>query len=202
MEPRPRSSGGEPLLSIRSLTTEFDTPDGVVHAVNGVSYDVYPGETLGIVGESGSGKSVTVLSVLGLIPSPPGRIAGGEVWFQGTDLLSLSNAELRRIRGRDIGMVFQDPMTSLNPVFTVGDQIAEAMLVHDRIGEAEARRKLLELYFQSVGAAQERDASRLFGWQKELTARTITGLVEKRKLVTSGHPKQKGEWLVLPELVS
>ena len=135
----------EPLLAVRNLTTEFDTPDGVVRAVSGVSYDVYPGETLGVVGESGSGKSVTVLSVLGLIPSPPGRIAGGEVWFQGIDLLSLSNAELRTIRGRDIGMVFQDPMTSLNPVFTVGDQIAEAMLVHERIGEDEARRRTVAL---------------------------------------------------------
>jgi ABC-type dipeptide/oligopeptide/nickel transport system ATPase component len=141
----PRSYGSEPLLSVRNLTTEFDTPDGVVHAVNGVSYDVNPGETLGVVGESGSGKSVTVMSILGLIPQPPGRIADGEVWFDGTDLLSLSQHDLRRIRGRDIGMVFQDPMTSLNPVFTVGFQIAEAMLVHDRIDEDEARKRAIAL---------------------------------------------------------
>ena len=135
----------EPLLSIRGLRTEFDTPDGTVHAVDGVSYDVYPGETLGVVGESGSGKSVTVMSVLGLIPQPPGRIADGEVMFEGADLLRLSQSELREVRGRDIGMIFQDPMTSLNPVFTVGDQIAEAMLVHDRIGEDAARTRSIDL---------------------------------------------------------
>jgi oligopeptide/dipeptide ABC transporter ATP-binding protein len=137
--------GAEPLLAVRNLQTEFDTPDGVVHAVNDVSYDVYPGETLGVVGESGSGKSVTVLSILGLIPTPPGRIAGGEVWFQDTDLLALSQHDLRKIRGRDIGMIFQDPMTSLNPVFTVGEQIAEAMLVHDHLSEREARIRTIEL---------------------------------------------------------
>ena len=135
----------EPLLAVRGLTTEFDTPDGVVHAVNDVGYDVYPGETLGVVGESGSGKSVSVMSILGLVPSPPGRVTGGEVRFDGSDLLALSHQELRRIRGRDIGMVFQDPMTSLNPVFTVGFQIAEAMLVHDQLSEGEARRRAVEL---------------------------------------------------------
>ena len=149
MEPATRPRGTEPLLAIRGLTTEFDTPDGVVHAVNDVSYDVYPGETLGVVGESGSGKSVTVMSVLGLIPQPPGRIAAGEVLFQGTDqitdLLSLSHAELRKVRGKDIGMIFQDPMTSLNPVFTIGDQIAEAMLVHDHLSEDEARKRTIDL---------------------------------------------------------
>jgi oligopeptide/dipeptide ABC transporter ATP-binding protein len=136
---------GDPLLSVRGLTTKFDTPDGVVHAVTDVSYDVYPGETLGVVGESGSGKSVSVMSLLGLIPQPPGRIADGEVWFDGKDLLTLSQSHMRRIRGRDIGMVFQDPMTSLNPVFTVGDQIAEAMLVHDRMSDSEARQRAIAL---------------------------------------------------------
>jgi oligopeptide/dipeptide ABC transporter ATP-binding protein len=135
----------EPVLSIRDLVTEFDTPDGIVQAVNRVSYDVYPGETLGVVGESGSGKSVTVMSVLGLIPQPPGRIVEGEVLFDGRDLLQLSSSELRRVRGREIGMIFQDPMTSLNPVLTVGWQISEAMLVHARIGEDEARRRSIEL---------------------------------------------------------
>ena len=136
----------EPVLSVRDLVTEFHTSDGVVHAVDHVSYDVYPGETLGVVGESGSGKSVTVLSILGLIPSPPGRIADGEVLFKGRDLLTLPAAELRKIRGREIAMVFQDPMTSLNPVFTVGDQIAEALLVHHpSMGEDKARRRCVEL---------------------------------------------------------
>src|SRR5690625_3431156 len=117
----------DPILSIQDLVTEFSTPDGTVHAVDHVSYDVYPGETLGVVGESGSGKSVTVMSVLGLISQPPGRISNGRILFEGTDLLGLSSSQLRKVRGRDIGMIFQDPMTSLNPVFKVGHQIAEAM---------------------------------------------------------------------------
>jgi len=136
----------EPILSLRGLVTEFRTADGVVHAVDHVSYDIYPGETLGVVGESGSGKSVTVMSILGLIPSPPGRIAGGEVLFKGRDLLKLSRKELQRVRGREIAMVFQDPMTSMNPVFTVGDQISEALLVHDpHMGDDKARARTVEL---------------------------------------------------------
>ncbi|MDQ3708777.1 MAG: ABC transporter ATP-binding protein [Actinomycetota bacterium] len=136
----------EPVLSLRDLVTEFRTADGVVHAVDHVSYDVYPGETLGVVGESGSGKSVTVMSILGLIPSPPGRIAGGEVIFKGRDLLKLTRKELQRVRGREIAMVFQDPMTSMNPVFTVGDQISEALLVHDpQMGDDKARARTVEL---------------------------------------------------------
>ena len=121
----------EPVLSLRDLAVEFATEDGIVHAVNGVSYDVYPGETLGVVGESGSGKSVSVMSVLGLIPQPPGRIVSGEAVFKGRDLLKLSKGELRRLRGGDVAMVFQDPMTSLNPVFKVGAQIAEAVVAHN-----------------------------------------------------------------------
>jgi oligopeptide/dipeptide ABC transporter ATP-binding protein len=136
----------EPLLSIRGLVTEFATPDGVVHAVDDVSYDVYPGETLGVVGESGSGKSVTVMSVLGLIPQPPGRIAAGEVLLEGRNLLELSPRELRKVRGKDIAMIFQDPMTSLNPVLTVGYQIAEAITTHDPdTDEDEARRRVVHL---------------------------------------------------------
>ncbi len=121
----------EPVLSIRNLVVEFDTTDGVVHAVDGVSYDVYPGETLGVVGESGSGKSVTVMAALGLIQIPPGRIVAGEVFYKGRDILGLPVDELRTIRNKEIAMIFQDPMTSLNPVFKVGEQIAEALLVHD-----------------------------------------------------------------------
>ena len=136
----------EPLLSIRDLVTEFSTPDGVVHAVDGVSYDVHPGETLGVVGESGSGKSVTVMSILRLIPEPPGRIAGGEIWLEDRNLLELSDDELRQVRGKDIAMIFQDPMTSLNPVLTVGSQIAEAITTHDsKVNDAEARRRTVEL---------------------------------------------------------
>ncbi len=136
----------EPLLSIRDLVTEFSTPDGVVHAVDGVSYDVYPGETVGVVGESGSGKSVTVMSILRLIPEPPGRIANGEILLEGRNLLELSDGDLRKVRGKDIAMVFQDPMTSLNPVLTVGSQIAEAITTHDaKVNDAEARRRTVEL---------------------------------------------------------
>ncbi len=121
----------EPILSIRDLTVEFKTEDGVVKAVSGVEYDLYPGEILGIVGESGSGKSVSVMTMLGLIPQPPGRVANGEALYNGRDLLTLPKKELRDIRGGDIAMIFQDPMTSLNPVFTIGDQISEALQTHN-----------------------------------------------------------------------
>jgi len=120
----------EPLLSIRDLVVEFRTDDGVVHAVDGISYDVFPGETLGIVGESGSGKSVSTMSILGLIPQPPGRIASGSAIFSGKDLLKMKKRELRRFRGNEVAMVFQDPMTSLNPVLKVGYQLGEAIKTH------------------------------------------------------------------------
>jgi oligopeptide/dipeptide ABC transporter ATP-binding protein len=136
----------EPILSIRDLVVEFRTDDGVVHAVDGVSYDVYPGETLGIVGESGSGKSVSMLSVFGLIPEPPGRVVSGEAVFKGRNLMRISKEELRRLRGGELSMVFQDPMTSLNPAFTIGFQIAEAIEVHNRgVGDDQARRRAIEL---------------------------------------------------------
>jgi peptide/nickel transport system ATP-binding protein len=120
----------EPILSIRDLAVEFRTEDGIVHAVDGISYDVFAGETLGIVGESGSGKSVSTLALLGLIPQPPGRIASGTAVFKGTDLLKMNKHELRTFRGDEVAMVFQDPMTSLNPVLKVGYQVAEAIKTH------------------------------------------------------------------------
>ncbi|MCS7006425.1 MAG: ABC transporter ATP-binding protein [Thermoleophilia bacterium] len=136
----------EPVLSLRDLTVEFDTEDGVVKAVTDVSYDVYPGEVLGIVGESGSGKSVSMLTVLGLIPQPPGRVVRGTAIFEGEDLLQLPASRLREIRGGRMAMIFQDPMTSLNPVFTIGDQISEALLVHNPgMKEEEARARTIEL---------------------------------------------------------
>ena len=146
----------DPILSISELVTEFSTPDGTVHAVDHVSYDVYPGETLGVVGESGSGKSVTVMSVLDLIPQPPGRIANGKILFEGRNLLDLSAAEMRAVRGRDIGMIFQDPMTSLNPVFKVGHQIAEAMTVHQKLSDDVARKRAIEL-LELVGVPNAED---------------------------------------------
>jgi oligopeptide transport system ATP-binding protein len=136
----------EPLLSIKDLVVEFNTEDGVVQAVDGVSYDLYPGETLGIVGESGSGKSVSTMSILGLIPQPPGKIVRGEALFKGTDLLKLSKKALRKVRGNELSMVFQDPMTSLNPVLKIGYQIAEAIKTHhpDQ-SNAATRKRALEL---------------------------------------------------------
>ena len=118
-------------MSIRGLTTEFVTPTGTLRAADDVSYDVHPGEVLGVVGESGSGKSVTVLSALGLIPQPPARITSGEVIVDGRDLLTLSKKELRKVRGGSIGMIFQDPMASLNPVLTIGQQIIETIAAHN-----------------------------------------------------------------------
>ncbi|MGA2395423.1 MAG: ATP-binding cassette domain-containing protein, partial [Candidatus Lustribacter sp.] len=127
-----------PVLQVRDLATTFKTEDGLVRAVNGLSFSVEAGTTLGIVGESGSGKSVTSLSIMRLIPQPPGKIERGEVLFNGRDLLTLSEAEMRKIRGKDIAMIFQDPMTSLNPVLTVGEQIAEATRLHLGYSKKEA----------------------------------------------------------------
>src|SRR4051794_22309448 len=124
-QPRPREGGtairgDEPPLQVRDLRTEFRTPDGVVRAVNGISYTLREGEALGLVGEGGCGKSVSALTLMRLIPTPPGRIASGEVIYQGRDLLKLKEDDIRQIRGNDIAMIFQDPMTSLNPVLTIG----------------------------------------------------------------------------------
>jgi oligopeptide transport system ATP-binding protein len=133
------------LLEVQNLTTKFFTQDGVVEAVNGISYDLEPGETLGIVGESGCGKSVSVLSIMRLIPDPPGKITDGEVRFLGRDLLKLSDDEMRRVRGAEIAMVFQDPMTFLNPVLTVGFQIMEALKLHQGMDNNEARERAAEV---------------------------------------------------------
>jgi oligopeptide transport system ATP-binding protein len=127
------------LLEVRNLKTQFFTQDGVVHAVNGISYNLKEGETLGIVGESGCGKSVSALSLMRLIPSPPGKIVGGEVLFEGRDLLKVDDEEIRSVRGNKIAMIFQDPMTSLNPVLTIGRQVSEALELHlgmDKAGSA------------------------------------------------------------------
>jgi oligopeptide/dipeptide ABC transporter ATP-binding protein len=144
-----RSSGGsvpEPILSIRDLAVEFKTDDGIVHAVDGISYDVFPGETLGIVGESGSGKSVSTLALLGLIPQPPGRIVSGTAMFKGTDLLTMKKRELRRFRGDEVAMVFQDPMTSLNPVLKIGFQLGESIKTHyPKVPDDEVEKRVVDL---------------------------------------------------------
>ena len=134
-----------PLLEIRELKTHFFTRDGVVRAVDGVSCRVDPGETLAVVGESGCGKSVTALSILRLIASPPGRIVGGEVLFNGRNLLELTDAEMRRIRGNEISMIFQEPMTSLNPVLTIGRQIAETLVLHQGMDQKHAAERAVEM---------------------------------------------------------
>jgi oligopeptide transport system ATP-binding protein len=134
-----------PLLEVRDLKTQFFTQDGVVKAVDGVSFHVDRGETLGIVGESGCGKSVTSLSIMRLIPSPPGKIAGGQIIFDGEDLLAMSEEEMRHIRGNRIAMIFQDPMTSLNPVLTVGRQITESLELHMKLSKKEATNRAGEL---------------------------------------------------------
>ncbi len=126
------TGGNGPILKVDNLQTHFYTEDGIAKAVDGVSFSVSPGETLGLVGESGSGKSVSVLSVMGLIKDPPGRIVGGTIEFEGTNLLTLSERQMRGIRGRQISMIFQEPMTSLNPVYTIGDQIAEMFQTHQK----------------------------------------------------------------------
>jgi oligopeptide transport system ATP-binding protein len=134
-----------PLLEIRGLRTHFFSEAGVAKAVDGVDLDIYPGEVLGLVGESGSGKSVTALSVLRLIPDPPGRIVAGEIHFKGRDLLKLSLDEIRAIRGKEISMVFQEPMTSLNPVFTIGMQVMEVILAHERCTRKQAHDRAVEM---------------------------------------------------------
>jgi oligopeptide transport system ATP-binding protein len=133
------------LLEVKNLKTQFFTQDGVVHAVNGISYAVDKGETVAIVGESGSGKSVGVMSLIRLIPQPPGKIVDGEVWFDGQDLIKLSEDELREIRGNRIAMIFQDPMTSLNPVLTIGRQITEALELHLHMNKEQARKRAVQL---------------------------------------------------------
>jgi len=140
--------GAQPVLDVRGLKTVFRTRGGEVHAVNSVSFEIRPGELLGVVGESGSGKSVTMMSLIGLLPSPPADVRAGEVIFGGQNLLACSPEHLREVRGADIGFIFQDPMTSLNPVFTVGFQIMEPLRKHMGLGKAQARtraRELLEL---------------------------------------------------------
>ena len=134
-----------PLLDVRNLATHFLTDRGVVRAVDGVSLHIHAGETLGVVGESGSGKSVTALSIMRLIREPPGRIAEGEVRYNGVNLLGLSAEQMRNIRGKEIAMIFQEPMTSLNPVFTVGEQIAESIRLHEGLSRRDAADKSIEM---------------------------------------------------------
>jgi peptide/nickel transport system ATP-binding protein/oligopeptide transport system ATP-binding protein len=139
------SSLDKPLLEVRNLTIHFFTEEGVVRAVENVSFEIYAGEILGLVGESGCGKSVTGLSFLRLIPIPPGRVMSGDILFDGRSLLPLEEKEMEKVRGNDISMIFQEPMTSLNPVFTIGDQIMEAVILHQGLDKTEARKRAIEM---------------------------------------------------------
>jgi peptide/nickel transport system ATP-binding protein len=153
----PSSTTTAPLLAIEDLRTYFFTRDGVVRAVDGVSYSVRAGETLAVVGESGCGKSVTALSILRLIASPPGRVVGGTIRFQGGNLLEFSDAEMRAIRGNEISMIFQEPMTSLNPVLTIGRQITETLMLHQRLDHKAAVARAVEmLKLVNIPEAQRR----------------------------------------------
>ena len=144
------------LLDVQGLETQFKTPDGTVHAVNGISFGLKEGETLGVVGESGCGKSVTMLSVLGLIPSPPGKVISGKALFFGQDLLKMTKEEIRHVRGSQISMIFQDPMTSLNPVLTVGHQLLEPLRVHLGMTPEQAEDRAVEL-LRMVGIPNAKD---------------------------------------------
>jgi oligopeptide/dipeptide ABC transporter ATP-binding protein len=146
------AAAAQPLLEIDQLNISFDTNRGQVQPVRDASYSIFPGQTLAVVGESGCGKSVTALSILRLIPSPPGRVLGGKILFEGRDLLGLTEKQMRAVRGKDIAMIFQEPMTSLNPVYTIGDQIVEAVTLHQGVGMREAY-KIAEQALADVGIA-------------------------------------------------
>ncbi|HJR79711.1 MAG TPA: ABC transporter ATP-binding protein [Anaerolineales bacterium] len=144
------------ILDVQGLETTFKTPEGVIHAVNGVSFGLAESETLGVVGESGCGKSVSMLSVLGLIQSPPGKVVAGKAFFSGQDLLKMSKEEIRHIRGAQIAMIFQDPMTSLNPVLTIGRQLEEPLMLHIGMTQKQARDRAAEL-LTMVGIPNAKD---------------------------------------------
>jgi oligopeptide transport system ATP-binding protein len=167
-----------PLLDVRNLQTQFFTDHGIVHAVNGVSFQVNEGETVGIVGESGSGKSITVLSVMRLIASPPGKIVGGEVLFEGRDLLKLRLKEMQDLRGNQIAMIFQDPMTSLNPVLRIEKQMTEAIRTHMGLSSAEAKNRAIEL-LQHVGIPGAADRIRNYPHQ-------FSGGMRQRVMIAMG----------------
>ena len=181
-----------PLLSIRDLAVDFRTSAGVVHAVDHVSYDVHPGEVVGVVGESGCGKTVTALSILGLVATPPGRIVAGEILFEGRNLLTASRRELQRLRGAEISMIFQDPQTSLNPVFTIGQQIAAVLRAHDsNLSARAARARVVEL-LEKVGiteaAARMRDYPHQWSGGMCQRAMIAMAIANQPKLLIADEP--------------
>ena len=180
-----------PLIKIENLKTRFFTSEGVVKAVNDVSYSMESGEILGVVGESGCGKSVHALSVMQLIADPPGKITNGEIWFDGRNLLTLDEKEMQKVRGRDIAMIFQDPMTSLNPVFTVGYQIVEALRLHNDMTKDEARKRAGELLtLVGIPGAETRlnDYPHQFSGGMRQRAMIAMGLSCEPKLLIADEP--------------
>jgi peptide/nickel transport system ATP-binding protein len=183
---------GAPLLEVVDLRTQFQTDDGVVRAVDGVSLTVSAGETVAVVGESGSGKSATALSIMGLLDAPAGRIVGGDVRLEGRSLVGLSEVEYRSLRGRELAMIFQDPMTSLNPVFRVGDQVAEALLVHDRsVTRRAARRRAVDL-LDAVGisdpASRAREYPHQYSGGMRQRAMIAMAMANRPKLLIADEP--------------
>jgi len=179
------------VLQVDDLTTVFDTSDGQVHAVNGVSFTLHNGELLGVVGESGSGKSVTMMSLLQLLPSPPARLVRGQAMFEGKDLLRMSSAEIQHIRGREIGFVFQDPMTSLNPVFTVGYQLMEPLRKHLKLSKAKAKIRAAELLtLVGIPSAEDRlsDYPHQFSGGMRQRVMIAIGLACDPKLLIADEP--------------
>jgi len=180
-----------PLIEIKNLKTRFFTTEGVVKAVNDVSYSMEIGEILGVVGESGCGKSVHALSIMQLVQDPPGKITNGEIWFDERDLLTLSDSEMQKVRGRDIAMIFQDPMTSLNPVFTVGYQIVEALRLHNDMTKDEARKRAGELLtLVGIPGAETRldDYPHQFSGGMRQRAMIAMGLSCEPKLLIADEP--------------
>jgi len=180
-----------PILEIKNLKTRFYTQDGVVKAVNDVSYTMNTGEILGVVGESGCGKSVHALSMMQLIPDPPGKVTDGEIWFNGRDLLKLNEDQMQMVRGREIAMIFQDPMTSLNPVFTVGFQITEALLLHKDMTKNEAKDRAGELLdLVGIPGAKQRlnDYPHQFSGGMRQRAMIAMGLSCEPKLLIADEP--------------
>jgi peptide/nickel transport system ATP-binding protein len=147
---------GQPILSVENLQVEFDTRDGVARVIHDLSFDIRSGETLGIVGESGCGKSMTALAIMRLIPSPPGRISAGTIRLEGEDLVAASEVRMREVRGNDVSMIFQEPMTSLNPVYTIGEQIAEAVRLHEGLNRKDAHDRAVEMLREVHIPAAER----------------------------------------------
>ena len=152
------------ILEVRNLETIFKTDEGTIHAVNGIDFDVNEGETLGIVGESGCGKSVSMLSIMQLIPSPPGKVINGQANFQGKDLLKMSSEEIRHIRGSQISMVFQDPMTSFNPVIRIGEQITEPLQIHLNVSKEEANKRAIDI-LELIGIPKAKERMRDYPYQ-------------------------------------